>query len=114
MNDDLSGTVSYDEFLVMYQRCISDRTGLEPRTLFTLAQFLMYAFKGSQDPANDKSFDARISVEQTLQILFVRYGREAMNEEIAQIFGDENQQKGPDGKSAASPTPSSCGGRRYA
>mmetsp|Transcript_28907 Transcript_28907/g.63663 ORF Transcript_28907/g.63663 Transcript_28907/m.63663 type:complete len:196 (+) Transcript_28907:58-645(+) len=98
VDNDLDGLVSKDEFLVMYQRCISDKTGLEPRNLFHLAQFLMYAFKGSVDTSGDKAPDTRISVEQTLQILFVRYGRESMNEEITHIFGDESQQKGPDGQ----------------
>merc|ERR1711935_785330 len=75
-----------DEFLTMYQRCISDATGNEPRNLFNLVQFLMY----------DKLASGRISVEQTLQILFVRHGRGELDAEIAEIFGD--QQKGPDGQ----------------
>lgn len=86
VDDDLDHFVSWDEFLVMYQRCISDKSGLEPRNLFNLAQFLMY----------DKEFLGTISVEQTLQILFVRYGREKLDAEIQEIFGDE--QKGPDGQ----------------
>merc|ERR1711964_632549 len=69
-----------------YQRCISDPTGMEPRNLYNLVQFLMY----------DKHFQGKISVEQTLQILFVRYGREKLDSEIAEIFGEE--QKLPDGQ----------------
>jgi len=86
VDDDLDQHVSLEEFLTMYQRCISDPTGLEPRNLFNLVQFLMY----------DKDFSGRISVEQTLQILFVRHGREKLDDEIKEIFGD--QQKGPDGQ----------------
>merc|ERR1712228_828388 len=71
----------------MYQRCISDNTGLEPRNLFNLVQFLMF----------DKEFTGRISVENTLQILFVRHGRGELDAEIAQIF--EDQQRGSDGRS---------------
>ena len=44
-NDKTSGAhlqVGWDEFLTMYQRCISDSTGNEPRNLFNLIQFLMY------------------------------------------------------------------------
>ncbi|KAF4705545.1 hypothetical protein FOZ63_013072 [Perkinsus olseni] len=41
VDDDLDGTVSWDELLVMYQRCILDKTGLEPRGLFTLIEFLL-------------------------------------------------------------------------
>merc|ERR1712232_1521241 len=87
-DDDLDNMVGYDEFLTMYQRCISDMTGNEPRNLFNLVQFLMY----------DKEFSGKISVEQTLQILFVRHGRSELDAEIAQIF--ENQQKGEDGQEA--------------
>merc|ERR1712054_142110 len=65
---------------------ISDGTGNEPRNLFNLVQFLMY----------DKNFSGKISVEQTLQILFVRHDRGGLDAEIAEIFGD--QQKGPDGQ----------------
>merc|ERR1719382_1843002 len=86
VDDDLDNMVAMDEFLIMYQRCISDQTGCEPRNLFNLVQFLMY----------DKEFHGRISVEQTLQILFVRHGRGELDAEIAEIFGD--QQKGPDGQ----------------
>jgi len=86
VDDDLDMMVSFEEFLTMYQRCISDATGNEPRNLFNLVQFLMY----------DKLFTGRISVEQTLQILFVRHDRGGLDAEIAEIFGD--QQKGPDGQ----------------
>merc|ERR1719378_462574 len=88
VDDDLDNMVGYDEFLTMYQRCISDLTGNEPRNLFNLVQFLMY----------DKEFTGKISVEQTLQILFVRHGRGELDAEIAQIF--EDQQKGSDGQEA--------------
>jgi Ca2+-binding EF-hand superfamily protein len=86
VDDDLDLLVCWDEFLVMYQRCISDKTGLEPCNLYNLVQFLMY----------DKHFTGEISVEQTLQILFVRYGREKLDAEIQEIFGEE--QKLPDGQ----------------
>ena len=81
VDDDLDGYVSYDEFLVMYKRCISDTSGYEPRKLFNLTQFLMY----------DSTFKGRVTVEETLQILFVRYGRENLDNEITAIFGDEEK-----------------------
>jgi len=86
VDDDLDMMVGEDEFLTMYQRCISDQTGCEPRNLFNLVQFLMY----------DKNFSGRISVEQTLQILFVRHDRGGLDAEIAEIFGEK--QKGDDGQ----------------
>jgi len=86
VDDDLDAMVGWDEFLTMYQRCISDQTGNEPRNLFNLVQFLMY----------DKDFHMKISVEQTLQIIYVRHGRSNLDEEITEIFGA--QQKGSDGQ----------------
>ena len=85
VDDDLDGHVSKEEFQTMYKRCISDETGLEPRKLFNLVQFLMY----------DKSFKGRVTVEETLQILYVRYGRERLDDEIRAIFEDD--EKNPDG-----------------
>eukprot|EP00916_Digyalum_oweni_P008986 GHVL01015126.1.p1 GENE.GHVL01015126.1~~GHVL01015126.1.p1 ORF type:complete len:115 (+),score=17.75 GHVL01015126.1:321-665(+) len=61
----------------MYQRCIADKTGMEPRKLFNLTQFLMF----------DSKANGVITVEQTLQILFVRVGREKLDSEIQAIFG---------------------------
>ena len=90
MDDDLDGYVSYDEFLTMYKRCIVSQKlardhglhpELEPRKLFDLVQFMMY----------DKTYKGRVTVEETLQILFVRHGREKLDEEIKSIFGDEEK-----------------------
>ena len=92
VDDDLDGHVNYEEFLTMYKRCIvSEKLArahgleprLEPRKLFNLVQFLMY----------DKTFKGKVTVEETLQILFVRYGRDKLDDEIKAIFGDEEKNK---------------------
>merc|ERR1712147_561198 len=92
VDDDLDGYVDKEEFLTMYRRCIvSEKLArehmlqprLEPRKLFNLVQFLMY----------DKTFKGRVTVEETLQILFVRYGRDKLDDEIKAIFGDEEKNK---------------------
>lgn len=36
VDDDLDGYISKDEFEIMYKRCVSDTTGLEPRKLYNL------------------------------------------------------------------------------
>ena len=90
VDDDLDGYVNKEEFYTMYQRCIvSDKLAhahgleprLEPRKLFNLVQFLIY----------DKTFKGRVTVEETLQILFVRHGRERLDDEIKAIFGEEEK-----------------------
>ena len=67
----------------MYKRCISDNLDLEPRQLYNLVTFLMY----------DKDFRGRVTIEETLQILFVRHGRKNLDEEIKAIFGEEERNK---------------------
>ena len=85
VDDDLDGYVNKQEFQTMYKRCISDEANLEPRKLYNLVQFLMY----------DKRFKGTVTVEETLQILFVRHGRNKLDQEIKHIFGD--QEKNADG-----------------
>ena len=81
VDDDADGYVCYDEFIRMYKRCIKDDQGLEPRKLFNLAYFLMFK----------PDFTGTVSEEDTLELLFVRYGRERLDEEIRAIFGDDDK-----------------------
>ena len=81
VDDDLDGYVNKLEFQTMYKRCISDELNLEPRKLYNLVQFLMY----------DKTFRGTVTVEETLQILFVRHGRKNLDQEIKHIFGDHEK-----------------------
>ena len=69
----------------MYKRCISQTNDLEPepRQLYNLVTFLMY----------DKEFRGRVTIEETLQILFVRHGRNALDQEIKAIFGEEERDR---------------------
>jgi Ca2+-binding EF-hand superfamily protein len=81
VDDDLDGYISKDEFQIMYKRCRYDKSGLEPRKLYNLTQFLMY----------DKSNRGRVTVEETLQILFIRHGRDRLDYEIEAIFGQDEK-----------------------
>ena len=62
---------------------------MEPRKLFNLTQFLMF----------DKTFKGTVTVEDSLQILFVRHRRINLDREITAIFGDDD--KNPDGTEKA-------------
>ena len=83
VDDDLDGYVNRQEFETMYKRCITDFSDLEPRQLYNLVTFLMY----------DTDFKGRVTVEETLQILFVRHGRKNLDEEIKAIFGEEERKQ---------------------
>ena len=41
----------------------------------------------------DSDFRGRVTIEETLQILFVRHGRKNLDEEIKAIFGEEERNK---------------------
>jgi hypothetical protein len=84
VDEDLDGYVSRYEFTLMYKRyiidngrCIFDKNGLEPRNLFNLVQFLMY----------DQGDKGCITVEDTLELIYVRY-KDQLEENIKSIFGD--------------------------
>lgn len=63
VDEDLDGSINEYEFTLMYKRCIFDKTWLEPRNLFNLTQFLMYDIAGR----------GRITVEDTLELIYVRH-----------------------------------------
>lgn len=86
VDDDLDEMISHEEFETMYKRCIHNENGLEPRKFFNLVVFLMY----------DKHFLGKVTAEDTLQIIYVRYGRERLDEEIRAIFGED--EKNEDGQ----------------
>lgn len=69
----------------MYKRCIFDKTGLEPRNLFNLVQFLMY----------DLACRSKITVEDTLELIYVRNPNE-LEKHIDYIF--EGKEKTEDGQ----------------
>ena len=64
----------------MYKRCIFDKTGLEPRNLFNLVQFLMY----------DLACRNKITVEDTLELIYVRHPEE-LETHLFYIFGDKEK-----------------------
>ncbi|KAM3136146.1 hypothetical protein pb186bvf_011768 [Paramecium bursaria] len=90
VDEDLDNRVSWYEFELMFKRCIYDQTGLEPRNLFNLTQFLMYC-------VNQHKYS--ITVEDTLELIYVRHKRQNLDEEIFKIFGSD--EKTADGQEKA-------------
>ena len=72
VDENLDGCVDWEEFLLMYRRTVTDTTGLEPFQLFNVVQFAMY----------DKDFTGFITVDQTMQMLYARFGKERLEVEI--------------------------------
>lgn len=80
VDEDLDGCINEYEFTLMYKRCIFDKTGLEPRNLFNLVQFLMYDLAGR----------GKITVEDTLELIYVRHP-EQLEAHLFDIFGDKEK-----------------------
>lgn len=89
VDDDCDKRVNWNEFQAMFMRCRNDKTGVcafereavcahshqavlpgyEPRRLYNVTEFLM----------NDKDGSGKVSVEEVMQILFLRYGRQLLD-----------------------------------
>ena len=68
VDENLDGCVDWEEFKLMYSRNIADKTGLEPFQLFNVVQFMMY----------DKDSSGQVSIDETMTMLFQRYGKERL------------------------------------
>ncbi|EGR28272.1 hypothetical protein IMG5_179630 [Ichthyophthirius multifiliis] len=83
VDSNLDKKIDYKEFINMYKRCIMKNSDLEPKSLFHMAQFLMYC------KTEENKFT--VTVEDTLELLYVRMGRNKLDEEIKAIFGEDEK-----------------------
>merc|ERR1719181_1057755 len=79
VDEDLDEHVSWDEFSTMYQRSVHDKTGLEPSALYNVAQFMLY----------DKDFNGRVSMDETMMMLYQRFGKMRLEQELQKLFGSD-------------------------
>ena len=63
---------------------VLSHAGYEPRRLFNVVLFLM----------NDKDSKGTVSVEETMQILYLRYGRQLLDAQLEEIFGTSDLNSG--------------------
>ena len=61
--------------------------GFEPRRLFNVVQFVM----------NDKDSKGHVSLENAMQIMYLRYGRQALDAQLEEIFGTSDLNSGERG-----------------
>ena len=66
------------------QRNLHDKTGLEPSKLFNLVQFLIF----------DHNSNGLVSVDETMSMLYARYGRVRMESKLKELFGDGLEETG--------------------
>jgi Ca2+-binding EF-hand superfamily protein len=87
IDDDLDQCLDWPEFRLMFTRNITDKTGLEPSKMFFLTQFLIY----------DHNENGRVSVDETMNMLYARYGRTKMETKLRELFGENMHETGREG-----------------
>ena len=79
VDEDCDKCVSWDEYKLMFQRCRHDKTGLEPRKLYNVVEFMMH----------DKDNSGEIDMDECMEILFRRFGKDMLEEKTKQFFQNE-------------------------
>eukprot|EP01035_Chromulina_nebulosa_P035294 gene35294-47425_t len=87
VDENLDECVDWQEFRLMFNRNIMDRSGLEPSRLFNLTQFLIY----------DTNNNGLVSVDETMNLLYARYGRSKMEVKLKELFGEDMHETGRQG-----------------
>jgi len=81
-DEDLDQHISWEELKDLFQRCITDKTGLEPTNLFNVVQFMTY----------DKEFRCKIKADDTMAMLFARYGKAKLEKQMKVLFGNGKEE----------------------
>lgn len=87
VDEDLDQHINWPEFKLMFTRNILDTSGLEPSRMFYLTQFLIY----------DHNENGMVSVDETMNMLYARYGRATMEKKLKELFGDDMHETGREG-----------------
>jgi Ca2+-binding EF-hand superfamily protein len=82
-DENLDGVVDWEELRAMFNRNLLDKTELEPANLFNVVQFMTY----------DKKSCGTITADDTMAILFARYGQSQLEMRMKQLFGDSDELK---------------------
>ena len=83
VDDDADGCIDWDEFQALFHRIQSDQTGLEPRKLFYIIEFIR----------QDKSNSGSIDLDECVTLVYARYGKETVDSNLTAVIsgGGENE-----------------------
>eukprot|EP00924_Labyrinthula_sp_SR-Ha-C_P015135 snap_masked-scaffold_9-processed-gene-9.29-mRNA-1 protein AED:0.14 eAED:0.14 QI:949/1/1/1/0.28/0.25/8/124/234 len=88
VDENLDKEVDYKELKLCFERNTVDKTGLEPHRLYNLVQFMMY----------DKDGSGQVSLDETMKMLYARYGRDKMEDQMKILFGEDLKTQDGDGE----------------
>ena len=77
IDEDCDKCVTWQEFTAMYERCRSDTTGYEPRSLCNIVEFMM----------NDKDDSGTVTIDEATNHLYLRHGESMVDQALQDIFG---------------------------
>jgi calmodulin len=84
VDEDCDGAVSWAEFQRLFRRCREDAAGTEPRGLFNVVEFVMH----------DREGRGSISLEEAMQIMYLRHGRAQLDAKLEEVFGTSDLNSG--------------------
>lgn len=125
VDEDLDQCLSWKEFKLMFTRNIKDKTGLEPSRMVRVSRCSFLALHPraphqttphhsilthlSTPPLNNKQYNltqfliydrnenGMVSVDETMNMLYARYGRASMELKLKQLFGVDMNETGLEG-----------------